>query len=259
MPTRPSELLKLCRRFRQTWRDATGVEVDREFHISGSSDARRLGRWRRGLCLLAGKKNHPRQQENRHQPMAQQQPHPPATHKTNRHCMRNSWCRRRPLCVAAHSHYPLEAARGNSHCGACGILACSPAAPLPPISKICSSEQVMPLAEDSVENTSTLPLLEKFVNVSVKARGGTIGCTDFLNNRLPPLPVISQARHVAAAVMPTSKLIVRVLFARLKRSPMPQPLRVRCCRRRFQPATAPRLNQARSRSGNCWRLAENIR
>lgn len=117
----------------------------------------------------------------------------------------------------------------------------------------------MPLAEDSVENTSTLPLLEKFVNVSVKARGGTIGCTDFLNNRLPPLPVISQARHVAAAVMPTSKLIVRVLFARLKRSPMPQPLRVRCCRRRFQPATAPRLNQARSRSGNCLRLAENIR
>src|ERR1022692_4357601 len=105
--------------------------------------------------------------------MAQQQPHPPATHKTNRHCMRNSWCRRRPLCVAAHSHYPLEAARGNSHCGACGILACSAAAPLPPISKICSSEQVMPLAEDSVENTSTLPLLEKFVKVSVKSEEHT--------------------------------------------------------------------------------------
>src|ERR1022692_2857592 len=139
--------------------------------------------------------------------MAQKPPPPPATHKTNRHCMRNSWCRRRPLCVAAHSHYPLEAARGNSHCGACGILACSPAAPLPPISKICSSEQVMPLAEDSVENTSTLPLLEKFVNVSVKARGGTIGCTDFLNNRLPPLPVISQARHVAAAVGVAGSLV----------------------------------------------------
>src|ERR1035437_6463578 len=74
MPTRPSELLKLCRRFGQIWRDATGVEVDREFHISGSSDARRLGRWGRGLCLLAGEKISRGQQSTTPYTMAQQRP-----------------------------------------------------------------------------------------------------------------------------------------------------------------------------------------
>ena len=80
----------------------------------------------------------------------------------------------------------------------------------------------MPLADDSDENTSILPWLEKFDNVSVKARGGTRGLTDFSNKRLLPLPVTSQARHFAAVVTPTSKSIVSVLFAKLSLSPMPQ-------------------------------------
>ena len=127
----------------------------------------------------------------------------------------------------------------------------------PAMSRICPSEQKTPLAEDSDENTSISPWLEKSVKVSVTVRGGTKGFISFSNSSRAPLPVTSHPRQVAAVVMPTSKLMVSVPLERLKFTPMPQAVARAMLPALFSTSHSAPSDPWKSLWGNCWPMAEN--
>ena len=76
----------------------------------------------------------------------------------------------------------------------------------------------MPLGVDNVENTPTLPWLEKFVSVPVMREAGRRALLIFKQSDTRG-PVYKPGAPIAFVAMPTSKLMLSVLFVKLTLQP----------------------------------------